>query len=65
MRVQIGASRAWHTVYDVGPVKFETWKTSPDAVPMFWIYPRCWDGGFGRKRAVQITVWRRKFEVRW
>lgn len=63
MRVQV-ANRAWHTVYLLGPLKFETWKTSPDASPMFWIYPRP-RAGTNRDRALQLTVWRRKFEFRW
>jgi hypothetical protein len=36
-----------------------TWKASPDAYPMFMIYPVL------DKRAVQVTVWRRKVEFRW
>lgn len=57
MKTQV-ADSTWHTVYSVGPFKFETWKASPDAYPMFWIYPR------PPQRALQITVWRRKFEFR-
>jgi hypothetical protein len=57
MRIQV-ADSAWHTVHFAGPLKFETWKTSPDAYPMFWIYPR------PPQRAVQVTIWRRKFEFR-
>ncbi len=57
MRTQV-ADSTWHTVYFIGPLKFETWKGSPDAHPMFWIYPR------PPKRAVQVTIWRRKFEFR-
>jgi hypothetical protein len=40
-------------------MKIRTWKASPDAYPMFWIYP------YPPVRALQITIWRRKFEFRW
>ena len=65
MRVQVGdISGVAHRVYIAGRFKFETWKASPDASPMLMIYPRPRTDD-GPLRAVQVTVWRRKFEFRW
>ena len=40
-------------------MRLRTWKTSRDTPPMFWVYP------YRPAHALQITVWRRKFEFRW
>lgn len=63
MRVLV-SDFTWHDVYVLGRLKFETWKASLDASPMLMIYPRQ-RTSTARDHALQITVWRRKFEFRW
>ena len=40
-------------------MKVMTRRTDPDAAPLFLVYPLL------GKRAFMVTIWRRRFEVRW
>ena len=40
-------------------MKIQTRHTDPEASPLFLVYPLL------GKRAFLVTIWRRRFEVRW